>query len=534
MPSSPRFVSATTFTRLAIALGMTAASCAQPGVDPPAAPTTAALTAAATSTSPGDLDVLFMIDNSSSMTVMQQKLGTQIPGFVTALQNLPGGLPNIHIAVVSSDLGAPGDATSSIGCTLLGDDGTFRTGSSKAGSVEQHPGLDGGGGASGGATGLDGGAPGGAPGGDDAGAPSCAGVSLNSGATFISNVDGVANYTGDLSSLLSCMTALGDSGCGFEHQLASISRALGADNSPAPAQNAGFLRPDAQLAIIVLSNEDDCSAPATTTLYSLNGAEQNIANPLGPIANYRCNEFGHLCVDPAAAGSTCLMEPPLKAPADAQGTTLAPTLNLTDCESDDSHGMLTSVMSFVSGIRALKADPDNQIVVGAIVAPPTPYTVAWMPEAGGENTVAGELWPQIEHSCGLVGSDGVNPAGQATTDQSFGDPAVRIAQWVQAFGPNGVTASICDGSYANAFSTIVSKIGAHLPGGSGNPPGTVEGATGASALPICANGISSGPSSGLSDGGCACAAAPAGARLWTLALLGTLLAFARRRRASRR
>ncbi|HTB57588.1 MAG TPA: MYXO-CTERM sorting domain-containing protein [Polyangia bacterium] len=501
-----------------------AASCSQPKVEPSIASTPAALTAAATGTGPGDLDVLFMIDNSSSMTEMQQKLSTQLPGFLTALQNLPAGLPNIHIAVVSSDLGAPGDVTSSIGCTQDGDQGIFRTGSMNGGSAEQHPGLDGG-------------APGGAAGGDDASAPSCAGASLSSGATFVSNVDGVANYTGDLSSLLSCMTALGDSGCGFEHQLASISRALGADGSPAPAQNAGFLRPDAQLAIIVLSNEDDCSAPATTDLYSLNGGEQNISNLLGPIANYRCNQFGHLCVDPAAAGSTtCLAAPPLQPPFDAQGTNLAPTLNLTDCESNDSlDSKLTSIVGLVKGIKALKADPSNQIVVGAIVAPPTPYTVAWVPETAGQNTLPGELWPQIEHSCGAAGGDDVNPAGQTTTDDSFGDPAVRIAQWVQAFGPNGVTASICDGSYANAFGAIVSKIGAHLPGGSGTVTDTVDASTGSSALPICPNGISPGPSSGLSDGGCACGAAPARASLWTLALLGILLAFARRRRrASRR
>ena len=206
MPFSPRSV--------AITLGLVAASCAQPKVESPIQSTTAAVTAAATGTSAGNLDVLFMVDDSSSMTVMQEKLAQQIPGFLTALESLPSGLPNVHIAVVSSDLGAPGDSTSSLACTKAGDQGIFRTGS-LTGVVSPSPGLDGGG-------------PGGAPGGDDAGAPGCAGASLNSGATFISNVDGVANYTGDLSSLLSCMTTLGDSGCGFENQLASISRALGA------------------------------------------------------------------------------------------------------------------------------------------------------------------------------------------------------------------------------------------------------------------------------------------------------------------
>jgi hypothetical protein len=428
MPFSARSAptSSIAFTRLALALGLAAASCAQPRVDAPVASTTSALTAAAT-TGPGNLDVLFMIDNSSSMTVMQQKLASQIPGFVAALQNLPTGLPNIHIAVVSSDMGAPGDSTSALACTQFGDNGQFRIGVASGGPVVQHPGFDGG-------------ATGGAPGGDDAGAPGCAGASLNSGATYISNVDGVANYTGDLSTLVSCMTALGDNGCGFEHQLASISRALGADGSPAPSSNAGFLRPDAQLAIIVLSNEDDCSAPADTLLYSLNGGQQNISNPLGPIANYRCNQFGHLCRDPGSADPTALGKPPLNPPSDAQGSSDSPTLNLADCESNDtSSGLLTPVSQFIAEIKALKADPSK-----------------WLPSTGQEGP--SEIWPSIEHSCGPQSDISVNPlATDLTTDGSFGDPAVRITQWVQAFGDNGVIGSICD-DYGLTMGSMAGKV----------------------------------------------------------------------------
>lgn len=499
------------FTRVAIVLGLASASCAQSKVDSPVESTPAAVTAAATGTSPGKLDVLFMIDDSSSMTSMQEKLVAQIPAFVTALQNLPMGLPSLHIAVVSSDMGAPGDSTFAIGCTQQGDQGEFRLGTAGSASV-------------------DGGAPGG-----DAGAPGCPGARLSSGATFISNVDGVANYAGDLSALLSCMTTLGDRGCGFENQLGSIARALGADGSPAPSSNAGFLRPDAQLAILVLSNEDDCSAPVNTQLYSLNGDQQNVSNPLGPIANYRCNQFGHLCVDPAAAGSTCLAAPPIRPPPDAQGTASGPTLDLLDCVSDDTNGLVTSVGSLVSGIRALKADPDNQIVVGAIVAPAAPYTVAWVPESGGQNTQPGELWPQVEHSCGPAGGDDVNPRStQPTIDGSFGDPAVRITQWVQGFGANGVIASICDGSYASSFSAIASRIGAQLSGGSLTTSADAGTGGTASTPPICPNGIDPVTTNGLRDGGCACGVDPAHASLWTLALFGTLLAFARRRRASGR
>ena len=116
----------------------------------------------------GGVDILFMIDNSSSMTSMQQKLLAQIPMFLDTLQSAERPLSDFHIAVVSSDLGAPGDSTSSILCTSEGDQGSFR--------------------ANRGAT---------------------ARGALAPGATYISNVGGVANYTGQLTDVLACITPLG-------------------------------------------------------------------------------------------------------------------------------------------------------------------------------------------------------------------------------------------------------------------------------------------------------------------------------------
>ncbi|HEY4392826.1 MAG TPA: hypothetical protein VGP64_02135, partial [Polyangia bacterium] len=257
----------------------------------------------------------------------------------------------------------------------------------------------------------------------------------------------------DIGGVLQCIMLLGDTGCGFEHQLASIDRALGADGA-LPSTNADFLRPEALLVIIILSNEDDCSAPADTMLYSLNGGMQNITNPLGPVANYRCNQFGHLCTDP---GSGAVISPPLIFPSDAQGTTAAPTLDLTSCTSNDTNGLLTPVARFVSDIRALKSDPDNQIVVGAVIAPPSPYTVQWVKAIGGQNSPPGELWPQMEHSCGPAGA--VNPeATSLSSDGSFGDPGVRIAQFVGAF-PKSHLGSICDVSYGPVLGGVVADIG---------------------------------------------------------------------------
>jgi MYXO-CTERM domain-containing protein len=522
MLARPRLarIESTVLTCLALGAGLLAVSCAEPNVDVPASVRTAALTAAAdASAGPGDLDVLFMVDNSSSMREMQQKLTDQIPLFVSALESLPTGLPNIHIAVISSDMGAPGDSTSAIGCTSAGDQGMFQA---------QPLGT-------------------------------CTDTTLPMGATFISNVGGVVNYTGNLSDVLSCIAPLGDKGCGFEHQLASISRALGADGAPAPASNVGFLRPDAQLAIVMLSNEDDCSAPANTDLYSLNTGgsdQQNLDNALGPVANYRCNAYGHLCVN-AASSTSCLIEPPNHVPPSAQVTGTGVTLDLTDCESADGSGLLSSVQAFVSGIRALKADPDNQIVVGAIVAPATPYTVSWVPEQNGQNTQPGELWPQVEHSCGAAGGDDVNPlATQNPTDGSFGDPGVRLTQFVKGFGASGIVGSVCDSSYASTVTAIVGKIGEHLAGGATTSVAATGGTSGA-ALPVCTNGLNSGPGSIVTSGsgsggsvgnGCGTGGAPVGSGLhgggcavgasapgpWALAGLALLLALARRRRASAR
>jgi hypothetical protein len=366
-----------------------------------------------------NLDILFMIDDSSSMTAMQQKLLAQLPTFMQTLQALPMGLPSIHVAVVSSDMGAPSDQGIAIGCDSTGQAGAFQI--APRGTCVSN---------------------------DFSVATDTSWISDNASGTEKNFSD--ADPAG-IAKVFSCIALLGSSGCGFEHQLASIDRALGADNPDAygnaqpPSTNAGFVRDGAYLAIIMLTNEDDCSAPAGTSLYSLNGGNQDLSNPLGPIANYRCNQFGHLCEDPNGPNPTMLEAPPLNPPSDATGPATTPMLSLTNCRSNDTEsGMLTPVSKFISDIKALKRDPDNQILVAAIVGPTTPYTAEWLPVADPDR----ELWPQVAHSCTSGNGDG-----------SFADPPVRIAQFVAAFGNNGVTASICDDDYASSMKAIAARLG---------------------------------------------------------------------------
>src|SRR5512133_4061845 len=73
-----------------------------------------------------DLDILFLVDDSSSMETSQQNLIMNFPVFINVLKTLPAGLPNVHIAVTTSSMGA-GAFTGSpliMGCGT-GDQGNF-------------------------------------------------------------------------------------------------------------------------------------------------------------------------------------------------------------------------------------------------------------------------------------------------------------------------------------------------------------------------------------------------------------------------
>jgi len=51
-----------------------------------------------------NVDLLFVIDDSSSMRLSQANLERNFPTFMTTLKNAPQGLPNVHVAVISSNI----------------------------------------------------------------------------------------------------------------------------------------------------------------------------------------------------------------------------------------------------------------------------------------------------------------------------------------------------------------------------------------------------------------------------------------------
>jgi hypothetical protein len=339
------------------------------------------------------IDLLFMVDNSSSMSASQEDLRRGFSRFMEVFKNLPGGVPDVHMAVISSDMGVGHDEVA--GCNATGgDNGEFQHGVAR-------------------------------------GALDCTSTGLIPGATYISSTGGENpqnNFSGDIGDVFRCIAPIGQTGCGFENPLRSVARALGADGQPPPSANRGFLRPDAYLGIVLITNEDDCSA-ASPSFYDIQN-NSNLAARLGPPGNFRCAEFGYLC-DGARPGRQ------------APNGLVTDVVSYGTCVPAES-GELVPVSSFVRMIKSLKPDP-RQIFVASIQGMPEPFEVRWR----SAPFVGDPPWPEIGHSC--IGGNG-----------SYADPGIRLQSFVAAFGANGLVFPICNDDFGPALHQIASTMTRYL------------------------------------------------------------------------
>lgn len=333
-------------------------------------------------TSASQVDMLFLIDDSDSIAPWQVQLRERLPNFMNVLKSAPGGMPDMHIAVVSSSLGA-GIYANVTGC-LPGTRGN-------QGGEFQHE----------------------------------ADCGLGAGETFLRSTGGETpetNFEGDITDVFACIADLGQSGCGFEHQLEATRVALQKAGTPG-SNNFGFLRPNALLSVVMLTDEDDCSVSPDSTLFDPN--QQTTAEPLGGLQSYRCNEFGHRCSQPL--------------PHTAPNT----PLTMTECHSAED-GRLVGVGAFIDFLYALKPGKPENVFVAVIAGPTTPYVVesrSFMLGTGGT-----EAQPTVAHSC-------------AHGAALYAAPAVRLADVVDAFVPNGSFTSICDD-----FTTTMTGIAQQMVG----------------------------------------------------------------------
>lgn len=346
------------------------------------------------------VDALFVVDGSGSMAEEQALLGSQIASFLTALRDPVLGLPDLHLGVISVDLGAGGYSLTTCNDS---DEGHLLTGLC-ANPTDSPYVLDA------------------APTGcnitrDTSGTctqHNCTQQHCPEGTFALETTTGCPrcrNYAGEeIEDVFSCISALGVTGCGFEQHLESMRLAL----DPATTANAGFLRQDSILAVFFLTDEDDCSARDVTIF---DPSQTDIDSPLGPMSSWRCFEFGISC--------------------DINDRTTTGVRQNCRPRTDDG-ALLRPVNEYVEFLSNLK-DPGH-IVAGALAGPVIDQSVTVELDEFSR--------PQLAHSCTS------NPGG--------GVPGIRLKAFVEQFvlppQLGDAFTSICAPAYSNALEAFAQDI----------------------------------------------------------------------------
>jgi hypothetical protein len=324
-----------------------------------------------------ELDILFVIDNSASTADKQTLFSQNFAQLVAALDAFPGGRPSLHIGVVSTTVGTGSDIDFGTECPKVApsDDGLLQNTARISGC--------------------------GAPNG-----------------RFLSDLPNASgrsvNYTGTLANAFSCVATLGTTGCGFEAPLESMKRALDGSRP----ENAGFIRPEADLAVVVLTDEDDCSVK-DPAIFSLNN--------VGP-GDFRCQPlFAYTC---------------------DQMITATGAGNYTGCKATTG-SYLQDTGAYVSFLESIK-DP-SQLIVATIAGADSMGT---MPAPTGFSIATGPITQPFTQSLALLPSCSTTINGAS----AIGRPGLRIADFVSRFTLRGQFYSVCQSDYSQALVDIGQRL----------------------------------------------------------------------------
>jgi len=303
------------------------------------------------------VDILFVIDDSRSMTDEQEQLGIWSRELFDVLST-SGELPDLHIAVTSSSMPI-------YELTQCNTGGGLHVG----------------------------------------------GAVLQKG-RFIRDVAGPLgrerNYSGTLTETFAKMALVGDAGCGFEQPFKAARSALSGFATGAE----GFLRDEALLLVVFVTDEDDCSA-VDSTLFTEHYADA--CSELGTITSYRCFEHGVRCYD--GKGSRAFGE-------------------RRNCRPDESSQYVESVAGFAELLKGLKPNP-AQLVVAGIHGKPNQVTAIL------DERVTTHSTPRLADVCGSSGKEG-----------SGATPAIRMNALLAEFGGRASQSSICDSELSWAMRDV--------------------------------------------------------------------------------
>ena len=368
------------------------------------------------------IDLLFMVDNSNSMAEEQESLRVQFPRLIATLttgdrsaRGLSAFPPvtDLHLGVVSSDMGTPGVADFN-GCSADGgDDGKLQHLGHGAGCAASYPSF----------------------------------LSFNAKTAASSTI--VPDFA--------CIAALGTNGCGFEEQLEAPLKALwpsvyfDANGSPvadnpikflattaagtlgrgdlpaAQGGSLGFLRNDPKtglslIAIVVVTDEEDCSSKVNDHLRKGDGLDVNLR---------------------------CARNPQ----------------NLYDVKK-----------RYWEGFRGLRRGNEDLVVFAAITGVPINLVdeqaraAVKFSDDAQRNAYYDRILADPRMQEEFVGDPGrmtlrpscSKPPAMPGDNPQTADPPRRIVQLVKEFGENGIVQSICQADFGPAIDAIVDAIAIHL------------------------------------------------------------------------
>lgn len=348
-----------------------------------------------------EVDLLLMIDNSNSMTEEQQSIVLEIPRIVQMLTSgalTAGAAPSfppvrsLHIGIVTSDLGV-GDVTGLPFCDPgFGDDGLIQT-------RPRFP------------------------------RASCASDTSSRYPRGVFDFEvGDGNTPMQFANDVACVATLGTAGCGFEQQLEAPLKAisltpLANGASPVewtragyrpptfyagtfghgsdPATNGGFLRPSSVLAVVLITDEDDCSTP-NPEIFSSTDPRYG-----GVDLNLRCFGFPE---------------------------------------------ELYPVQRYVDGLLGLRASA-HLLSFSAITGIP--------PELGGESPSIILEDPSMTPHLDVARTNSLAPVCVSPGGRGVAYPAQRIAQVAEGLAAAGASVSlqsICDTDFSAAFDAVIGHV----------------------------------------------------------------------------
>ncbi|MBI5488842.1 MAG: hypothetical protein HY905_16030 [Deltaproteobacteria bacterium] len=318
------------------------------------------------------LDMAVLIDNSGSMSQEQAALTARFPDLLAALldpadddgDTWPDHPPvtDLNIGILSTDMGTAGYRVSTCSNSEVGDNGCFRSAPS----------------------------------------PAVSGCEATYPAFLSRNPTNEATYNAaDMAHDFTCLATLGTQGCGFEQQLKAMRQALTV-NPATGTCNRGFLRLDSLLALLFITDEEDCSVRPD---------HNEMFDPTR-------DDLGHLNI-------RCFRHPEF----------------------------VEDVAAYADAFRGLRPDRPDLLVLGMIVGvPPDAPACIGTGDSLGDCLGVPAMTAQIDPT----DPTSLIPSCNTSMGQAF--PPRRFVTLAQAFGEQAYVDSICKTDWTNALRGIADRL----------------------------------------------------------------------------